>query len=96
MRLLVLALVTLLLAACGQGSDQADDARQQRDPRPETLEWTDGTGDMWAAKFAADDSFIADEPRPASTNGDIRHVTVAHRARASSSRSSTRSWTTWK
>jgi hypothetical protein len=75
----MLALVTLLLAACGQGSDQADDARQQRDPRPETLEWTDGTGDMWAAKFAADDSFIADEPRPASTNGDIRHVTVAHR-----------------
>jgi hypothetical protein len=33
---------------------------------------------MWAAKFAADSSFIASEPRPASTNGDIRHVFVAH------------------
>jgi len=79
MRLLLLVLVSLLFAACGQVGDQGDDAGRERDPRPETLEWTDGKGDMWAAKFAADSSFIPSEPRPASTNGDIRHVAVAHR-----------------
>ena len=81
MRLLVLALVSFLLASCGQGVDQGDNAGRERDSRPETLEWTDGKGDMWAAKFAEDSSFVASEPRPTSTNGDIRHVAVAHRRR---------------
>ena len=79
MRLIVLALASLLLSSCGQDSDPEKDGRRQRDSRPETLEWTDGKGDMWAAKFAEDSSFIAKGPRPASTNGDIRHVAVAHR-----------------
>ena len=80
MKLMVLALVCLLLASCGDPGDQGDGARRERDSAPGTLEWTDGKGDMWAAKFAEDSSlFIAGEPRPTATNGDIRHVAVTHR-----------------
>lgn len=80
MRLFALALASLLLASCGEVDDRRDDARKARDSRPDTLEWTDGKGDMWAAKFSdADvvDGFVAGEPRPRATNGDIRHVSVA-------------------
>ena len=86
MRLMVLALASFLLVSCGQGGEQGDDAGRQRDPRPETVQWTDGKGDMWAAKFADEDDtvtrpdspFIPHTPRPTSTNGDIRHVAVSH------------------
>jgi hypothetical protein len=80
MKLMVLALAGLLLASCGERVDPDDGAPGERDSRPTTIEWTDGKGDMWAAKFAEDSSFIPGEPRPTATNGDIRHVTVAHRA----------------
>jgi hypothetical protein len=79
MRLMVLALVSLLLASCGQVGNQGDDARQKGPARPEALEWTDGRGDMWAAKYVEPDGFVPKGPRPKSTNGDIRHVAVAHR-----------------
>jgi len=79
MRLVVLTLVGLMLASCGQVGNQADDARQKGPARPETLEWTDGKGDMWAAKYVEPDGFVPKGPRPKSTNGDIRHVAVAHR-----------------
>ena len=79
MRLVVLTLVGLMLASCGQVGNQADDARQRGPARPETLEWTDGKGDMWAAKYVEPDGFVPKGPRPKSTNGDIRHVAVAHR-----------------
>ena len=78
MRLVVLTLVGLMLASCGQVGNQADDARQRGPARPETLEWTDGKGDMWAAKYVEPDGFVPKGPRPKSTNGDIRHVAVAH------------------
>src|SRR5688500_3206353 len=67
-----------MLASCGQVGNQGDEARQKGPARPETLEWTDGKGDMWAARYEEPYGFVAKGPRPASTNGDIRHVAVAH------------------
>ena len=69
MRLMVLALVSLLLASCGQVGNQGDDARKKGPARPETLEWTDGRGDMWAAKFV--------EPMDSSPKGRDRHRPTA-------------------
>jgi hypothetical protein len=79
MKLVVLVLVSLLLASCGESGDDGDHAGKKPDPRPDTVAWTDGRGDMWAAKFAEDSSLVPHERRPSDSNGDIRRVVVAHR-----------------